>query len=185
MMLMNIYSDFWVVIASTHWVLLPYLHIVVCTHAPFYYPLDLLNKLAQPHGVVLGNVWSAPLLTTISWNKKVCKLCAPCIFGTSGLFITMVRRGPVCALGKEWESQTSSSWEKKVYESLVSIQKNITKPLRRPARFQLRGGLGAVDVENGGHTTHRRSSWHRVQSCTFIQHWQGWMIGKRGMHKAS
>ena len=47
---------------------------------------------------------------------------------------------------------------KESLESLVSIQKNITNPLRRLARVQLRGGLGVVDVENGGHTTHRRSS---------------------------
>ena len=54
---------------------------------------------------------------------------------------------------------------KESLESLVSIQKNITNPLRRLARVQLRGGLGAADVENGGHTTHCRSSRCRVRSC--------------------
>ena len=65
----------------------------------------------------------------------------------------MVRGGPARALGNKRESQTScrqrlSTRAKKVYESLVSIQKNITKPLRRSARVQLRGGLGAANIEN-------------------------------------
>jgi len=49
----------------------------------------------------------------------------------------MFRGGPTCASDKERESWTSSPQAKKVYESLVSIQKNITKPLRRSARVQL------------------------------------------------
>ena len=82
----------------------------------------------------------------------------------------MVRGGPARVSGNERESRTScrqrsSPWAKKVCESLVSIQKNITKPLRRSARVQLRGGLGAADIENGGRTTHHRSSRRRVRSC--------------------
>ena len=75
----------------------------------------------------------------------------------------MVRGGPAHASGKEEESwtvgkQRASPRAKKVCETVVSIQKNIIKPLRRSARVQLRGGLGSAGVENGGHTTHRRSS---------------------------
>jgi hypothetical protein len=43
--------------------------------------------------------------------------------------------------------------------------KNITKPLRRPARVQLWGDLRAADVENGGRTTHHCNSWCCVRSC--------------------
>ena len=48
---------------------------------------------------------------------------------------------------------------------LYPFKKNITKPLRRSARVQLRGGLGAADIENGGRTTHHRSSRRHVRSC--------------------
>ena len=48
---------------------------------------------------------------------------------------------------------------------LYPFKKNITKPLRRLPRVQLRGGLGATDVKNGGRTTHHRSSQCRVRSC--------------------
>jgi hypothetical protein len=82
----------------------------------------------------------------------------------------MVRGGPAHASGNERESLTScqprsSPRAKKVCVSLVSIQKNITKLLRRSARVQLRGGLGAVDTENGGRTTHCHSSRRCVRSC--------------------
>jgi hypothetical protein len=48
---------------------------------------------------------------------------------------------------------------------LYPFKKNITKPLRKSARVQLRGCLGVADIENGGHTTHRRSLQRHVRSC--------------------
>jgi hypothetical protein len=55
--------------------------------------------------------------------------------------------------------------QRKSMSPLYPFKKNITKPLRKSARVQLRGGLGVADIENGGRTTHRRSLQCHVRSC--------------------